>query len=194
MYSWMLRLSRWMAYLGGLVLCVLIIMTCISILGRSMIDVLNSAAVQALMPAAANWLLAAGVGPIKGDFELVEAGVAFSICAFLPLCTLTGGHASVDVFTNMMSERAVHRLRVFTDMVLAAVMVILAVQLFAGMQSKINSGQTSFLIEFPVWWAYAASFVGLAVTALVSVYVAGARLAELVTGRIILPLEAGADH
>jgi hypothetical protein len=44
-------------------------------------------------------------GPVKGDFEVVEAGIAFSIFAFLPICQLHGGHATVDIFTNLMPKR-----------------------------------------------------------------------------------------
>ena len=45
-----------MAILGGLVLSALILLICVSIVGRTI-----------------------GIGPINGDYELVEAGIAFSI-------------------------------------------------------------------------------------------------------------------
>jgi hypothetical protein len=62
------------------------------------------------------------------------------------------------------------------------------------MQSKFRSGQTTFLVEFPVWWAYALSLIGAVVAAAVGVYVAVTRLCETVTGQQILPVDLGADH
>ncbi len=55
--------------IGGVVLVLLTIMTCISIVGRAGLTI--------------------GLRPVKGDFELIEAGVAFAIFAFLPWCQFT---------------------------------------------------------------------------------------------------------
>lgn len=174
MYAFFYSISRVMAYLGGVMLTLLIVMTCLSIAGRSM-----------------NGLF--GAGPITGDFELVEAGVAFAIFAFLPLCQITGNHATVDVFTQRLSPRADRILQMCIDLLFAAVLVVIAVQLFAGMQSKLRSGQTSFLIEFPVWWGYAACMIGAGISALVSVYIAGMRVFSVIAGEDKLPQMQGAD-
>jgi len=183
-----------MAYLGGAMLSALVILTCLSILGRSLNGMLHSDFFQTTLPGFAEWALALGIGPINGDFELIEAGIAFSIFAFLPLCQITGGHATVDVFTSQMSDRTNRILRMITELVFAAVLVLIAVQLFSGLQSKLRSGQTTLLIEFPVWWAYALSLAGAVMAALVASYLAAMRIAEGLTGRAFLPDEAGADH
>jgi len=194
MYSVMLRLSRLMAYLGGVMLVALILLTCVSVLGRSLNGFLHGDFMEGVAPGFAQWALALGVGPVNGDFELVEAGVAFAIFAFLPLCQLTMGHASVDVFTSRMSVRTNRVLQMIASVLFAGVMVLIAVQLFAGMQSKLRSGQTTFLIEFPVWWAYAASMCGAALAALVAVYVAAMRVLEVVRDEDLLPVEQGSEH
>jgi TRAP-type C4-dicarboxylate transport system permease small subunit len=147
-----------------------------------------------MMPDLARWLLDAGVGPVNGDFELVEAGVAFSIFAFLPLCQITGGHASVDIFTSKLSPRADRILQMLIDVLFAAVLVLIAVQLYSGMLSKLNSGQTSLLLQFPVWWGYALCMLGAATAAFVSVYIAILRIATVATGETYLPHMDGADH
>ena len=194
MHALMERLARLFAFLGGLVLSILIIVTCLSIAGRTLNSLLHGDFAQALMPGFADLLLATGVGPINGDFELVEAGMAFAIFAFLPLCQLNGAHASVDIFTAALSPRANRVLRAAIEIVFAGVLVLIAWQLFQGMESKRASGQTTFLLQFPIWWAYAASLSGAIMAALASAYVAVMRLIEVVTGHKVLPAELEAEH
>ena len=194
MYLFFYKLSRAMAYLGGLMLAVLIVMTCVSILGRSMNGFLHADAVMSRAPALAQWLLDLGVGPVNGDFELVEAGVAFAIFAFLPLCQITGGHAAVDIFTARLTPRADRFLQMLIDVLFAFVLVLIAVQLFGGLASKLRSGQTSFLLEFPVWWGYALCMFGAVAAAVVSVFIAVMRIRGVVHGHDFLPEIEGAKR
>jgi len=194
MHTLVTRLARSFAVLGGLSLSFLIVLTCLSILGRSLNSLLHRDSVQAVVPDLANGLLAAGIGPINGDFELVEAGMAFAIFAFLPLCQLNGAHASVDIFTARLPSRVSGILRMVIESIFAAVMILIAVQLFAGMESKRGSGQTSLLLQYPVWWGYAISVPAAITAALVSVHVAFARMIELATGRVLLPPEMEETH
>ena len=128
--------------------------------------------------------MAARVGPVNGDFELVEAGVAFAIFCFIPLCQITAGHAAVDVFANSFSARVNRVLRMITEIVFALVLVLIAWRLGAGTVSKFENGETSFLLEFPVWWAYGLSLVAAIVAAIVGVYMAVIRSIEAITGQI----------
>jgi len=194
MYSAIDRLARWFALLGGVALSILILLTCASIAGRSLNSFLHGDWAQSTFPVLAASLLDLGIGPINGDFELVEAGMAFTIFAFLPLCHLHGAHASVGIFTSSLPPKAMRFLRVVIDSVFALVMILLAVQLFNGMESKRSSGQVTFLLEFPLWWAYALSLSGAMVAALVACFVAAVRVIELFTGRYVLPERVGADR
>lgn len=180
-----------MAILGGLVLTLLIVLVCVSVFGRTMNGVLHDATIA---PALTQWLLDIGVGPINGDFELVEAGVAFSIFAFLPLCHLSGGHAKVDIFTSKLPDGVNRFLKMVIEIVFAAVLVVIAVRLYSGMMSKLSYGETTFLLQFPVWWAYAASLFGAVVAAIVSVYIALMCCVEFFTGRTILHSPEEAIH
>jgi TRAP-type C4-dicarboxylate transport system permease small subunit len=135
-----------------------------------------------------------GVGPINGDFELVEAGMAFAIFAFLPLCQLNGAHAKVDVFTSKLPDRVMRVLNTVIELVFAIVLIIIAYQLFQGTVSKRGTGQTTFLLEFPIWWSYAVSVCAAIVAAAIAVYVAVMRLTELLTGATLLPPDMEADH
>ncbi|WP_293577247.1 TRAP transporter small permease subunit [Phaeobacter sp.] len=186
MHMLMMRLARSMAVLGGTVLSLLILLTCLSIVGRLLNGGLHGAVMQSIAPGLSNWLLDIGIGPINGDFELVEAGVAFAIFAFLPLCQITAGHASVDIVANSFPQIVKRGLRMITELVFAAVLILIALRLGAGTLSKFQNGETSFLLEFPVWWAYAASLVAASVAAIVGTYMAAIRSIEFATGRILI--------
>lgn len=194
MHGFFDHLARLFARFGGYVLAALIILTCLSVVGRSLNTILNTDFVQSFVPGFAAMVLSWGIGPIKGDFELVEAGMAFAIFSFLPLCQLNGAHASVDIFTSKLPLRTNRLLRAVIEVVFAGVLVLIAWQLFEGMQSKRNSGQTTFYLEFPIWWAYAFSLVAAVVAAIVSIYVATMRVVESTTGKRVLPPELEADH
>ena len=161
-----------MALLGGVVLCLLVLMVTISVSGRELSDLAHSGYLGGL----GDWMIDRGVGPILGDFELVEAGVAFAIFAFLPLTQLSGAHAKVDVFTNAMGPRINRALGTFWSVVMAVIVILITWRLFVGMQDKMRYGETTYLIQFPIWWAYAASLVAATATCIVSLYCAAMRL------------------
>lgn len=184
--NFMMGLARFMAILGGLMLTALILLTCVSILGRILNGFFHGDFMESIAPGFSQWALDMGVGPVNGDFELVEAGVAFAIFAFIPLCQITAGHASVDIVVSQFPIKWSRFLRMVTDLIFAAVLVLIAWKLFDGMSSKMRYGDTTFLLQFPIWWAYAASFVGAVVGAIVGIYVALVRVYEMATGRIII--------
>ena len=190
MHNLATRAARFMAICGGLVLALLILLICISVVGRSLNGVLHGW-IGTAFPAVSAWLLQAGVGPINGDFELVEAGVAFSIFSFLPLCQISGGHASVDIFTSKLPRGVNRGLQMVIDTIFALALIIIAYQLYKGMLSKLSYGDTTFLLQFPIWWAYAASLVGAVMAAVISVYVACVRVMELATGQDVITDETG---
>ncbi len=194
MYGFVDRFARFFAILGGMVLTSLIILTCLSIIGRSINTILYGDLMQSAMPEVASALLATGVGSINGAFEIVEAGMAFVVFAFLPLCQLNGAHASVDLFSARLPRGINNILRVFIEIVFAGVIVVITWELFQGMLSKQRTGQTSFILQFPVWWPYAFSLVAAVAATIVAVYVGIMRLIEQITGRSTLPGELEAEH
>lgn len=186
MKRFMMGLARLSAILGGIVLTLLIVLTCASIAGRILNGWMHSDFMENLAPGFAQWMLGLGVGPVNGDFELVESGVAFAIFAFIPLCQITSGHASVGILTDKLPPKAQQFLRMLVELIFAAVLVLIAQRLFAGMSSKLRYGETTFLLQFPIWWAYAASFGASVVGAIIGVYMGLVRTYEFLTGRIII--------
>lgn len=177
------RLARFMALLGGAVLLALIAVTCISVLGRGLNTFGHSAFLTELFPALGEALLAAGVAPVTGDFELVEAGIAFAIFAFLPICHLKGGHATVDILSDQLPGRVNRFLITFWDVAFTLIVLLIAWRLFEGFQSKLRNGEITYLLQFPIWWAYGASLAAAVIAGLIAVHVAGTRVVALLRGR-----------
>lgn len=194
MHRALLVLSRFMAILGGLMLSALILLTVYSVVTRMLDRMFHWMIDSDVLAGLGRWMIDAGVGPMLGTYEILEAGIAFVIFAFLPICQMTGGHATVDIFTDGMSEGTNRVLRGLTEVVFAAVLVLIAAQLFGGLMTKFNSGQTTLELQFPVWYSYAIALTGAVLAAVVSVYLAVVRVIEMVTGREMLPADLGAEH
>ncbi|WP_394891230.1 TRAP transporter small permease [Mesorhizobium sp. AaZ16] len=132
-------------------LTAIVIITVLSVIGRAFI-----------------WV---GLGSIRGDYELVEAGVGFAIFAFLPWTHLTRGHAVVSVFTDFLSARANAWIMVVSDALMLAIAAFIAWRHWLGTVDKFNYGETTLLLRMPLWWAYAAGLVGAAAFVIVAAYV-----------------------
>jgi TRAP-type C4-dicarboxylate transport system permease small subunit len=159
-------MARWLAILGGVVLIAITVMTVVSITGRAFISF--------------------GLGPVPGDFELVEAGAAFAVFAFLPWCQINRGHATVDVFTSYLSPAVNRVIDFLTELLMTAAIVLIAWRLWYGMLDKIRYNETTFILQFPVWWGFAIAMFAAAVGVLVSLFVLYLRLREMIEGRTIL--------
>ncbi|MEM7724098.1 MAG: TRAP transporter small permease subunit, partial [Pseudomonadota bacterium] len=80
------RIAGGMAFIGGVLLTCIAVMVCASIFGRQMDGI---------------WFF----GPIGGDYELVEAGTAIAVFAFLPWCQLKRGYVAVDIVVRAFPPR-----------------------------------------------------------------------------------------
>ncbi len=143
-------LARGLALLGGFVLVSLIILTVVSISGRAFIF--------------------AGLGPVPGDFELVEVSSAFAVFSFLPWCQLKRGHVTVDLFVSKFSPRKLAFLSLVGNVLLSVMSLLILWRLVLGTLEKQVYHETTFILQFPLWWGYAACIVGATVFVIVSVY------------------------
>lgn len=166
-------LARMVAIAGGAVLLFVAVITVVSVVGRAFI-----------------W---AGLTSIRGDFELVEAGVGFAVFCFLPWAHLTRGHAVVTVFTDALGPRFNAFLIVFSDLLMLLVAGFLTWRHVLGMLDKLAYGETTLLLRFPLWWSYAAGLPGAAIFVLVAIYMLVHSLASAASGRPPVPHQ-GAIH
>lgn len=147
-------LSRAMAWLGAVVLTLIALMSVVSIIGRA--------------------LSGFGLGPVPGDFELVEAGTALAVFCFLPWCHLKGGHAVVDMLWNSYPPAVQRVLMVLTDALMFIVWALLVWRMSVAMGEYRHNNEVTFILQMPVWWGYAASMPA----AVIGVIAYGWRLLE----------------
>jgi hypothetical protein len=122
------------ALVGGFVLVALVVIATLSIIGRSLNDILHSDFFETQLAGLSQFLLDLGVGEINGNYEMLEAGVAFAIFSFLPVCQFYGAHASVDVFTSVLPARINRWIVAFWEVVLTAVIILIIWRLFGGLE------------------------------------------------------------
>jgi len=144
------HLSRLLALIGGAVLIVIVIATCISITGRALTDF--------------------GFSPIKGIFDYTEMGVGFAIFSFLPWCQYQRGHATVDLFTPFYPAAMNRVLDVIIDIAMFIAASLIAWRLWLGMLDKMRYGETTFIAQVQVWPAFAAGLVGAVLFAFVAAF------------------------
>jgi TRAP-type C4-dicarboxylate transport system permease small subunit len=137
--------SVFCAYLGGIIVSAIGIMSVISIVGRTVIG-----------------------KPILGDFELVEIGTAVAGSLFLPYCQASGGHIVVDFFTLRAGASTRHWLDRIGCLLMAVMFLAVGWRAIYGAMSLYSTGETSMLMSFPTWLGYAGVVPGTLIAGLVA--------------------------
>lgn len=133
-------LARYVALAGGVVMVAVVAVTVLSVVGRALIPL--------------------GLTAVPGDYELVEAGMAFAIFAFLPWCQLNGSHAVVGILTDKLPARYNAISELLVELLMLAVAIFLAWRLAAGLFDKFSYQETTFVLRMPLWWSYAGGMPG----------------------------------
>lgn len=143
MIKFVYRMAEWLAYAGGLLLSALALLVVVSVTGRALVGL--------------------GLGPVPGDFELVEMLSAIVVFFFLPWCYLKNGHAQVDLVYMHMPRWAQRCVTVGSDILMLLAWCVLTWRLGISLADKYKEGETSFILQVPVWWAYLVCLFGAAV-------------------------------
>ena len=140
----LVRLAELFAYAGGAIFVAIALMSVGSIVSRAL------------------WST-----PLQGDYELVQFAGAVFVSLCLPLTQLRRGNIIVDFFTAKAAPSTRWWLDAFGALLLAAVMALLAWRLMAGTFSMREAGETTTILGWPLWIAYATMVPGVALTALI---------------------------
>ncbi|WP_191285846.1 TRAP transporter small permease [Aliiroseovarius zhejiangensis] len=159
--------SRWMAYSGGAILVAIALTTVVSIIGRT--------------------LSGLGLGPVKGDYEIVEMGCAVAVFAFMPWCQLKRGHVTVDIFISKLPDRMQAILGLIGDLFLTGAAFIILWRLWLGFGEKFPFGseglraalgmgdkpffpESTYELEIPLWIPFGLCLIGAAFFLIVAAY------------------------
>ena len=149
--AWLGRLAWGWAVAGGGLLCLLALMTTLSIVGRVL---------GGLWPGGP-------FGPLPGDYEVLELGVGIAVFSVLPWCHWRGGNVAVDLVARVLPPALVGAAGRLGEALFAVLVGLIAVQLAAGAADLSGFGETSMVLRLPVAWAYwpaiASSLLWLAV-------------------------------
>lgn len=137
--------ARLSALLGGVLMGLVIAMTCASVLGRNTTGT-----------------------AITGDFELTGVATGMAMALFMPWCQLQRGHIIVDFFTAKTSAATVDALDRMGGLALAALMAVLAWRTALGGLNAWGNHAASMLMGFPDWLVYAAMAPALALSAAIA--------------------------
>ncbi|MEO8485931.1 MAG: TRAP transporter small permease [Betaproteobacteria bacterium] len=106
--------------------------------------------------------------PLQGDYELVQVAGAVFVSLCLPLTQLRHANIIVDFFTVRVKPSTRAWLDAFGAALLALVMALLAWRLCVGTISMREAGETTTILGWPLWYAYAAMVPGIALTATIA--------------------------
>lgn len=144
------RLATAVAVAGGSVLAIITVVTVISVAGRS--------------------LIAFGLKPVPGDYEIVQAGVLFAIFCSLPLTQYLRGHADVSLLTDRFPTRLTAIVELVMDLLMLIATVFILWRYMAGMIDKYGNKEMTLILHMPIWWIYAGGMVGAVSMVIVSAY------------------------
>jgi len=105
-------------------------------------------------------------GRFAGGVELTSLFAAVAAFCFLPYCQLTDANVTADIFTARASPRTVAVFRFLAAIVAVGFASILLWRMYEGMLDQRMYGLSTTILNVPVWPAYGAALVSLALLVL----------------------------
>lgn len=143
----LLATAKWFAFAGGLIFIGLVVMSIISIMGRKLFN-----------------------APVPGDVEVLQMFAAFASATFFAYCHLMHGDVRVDFFTANISSAKRSFLDSVSSLLVGLVGALLAWRSWVGAMSLQEGGESSAVLELPVWVAQALMVPSFILLALAGFY------------------------
>lgn len=112
--------------------------------------------------------------PLRGEFELVDLGVATAVFAFLPLAQFARGYVIVDLATQNASPRVKANLDAAAAVVFALSMGVVAWRMFLGGVDIAQTGEQTQILHLKYWWTFVVAVPSLVLLAAVCLHTAWA--------------------
>lgn len=110
--------------------------------------------------------------PIRGEFEIVDLGVATAVFAFLPFAQLVRGYVIVEVFT----ERAPSGVKRFLDglagILFGICMAVVTWRMALGGFDIARTGDQTPILGLKLWWIFVVAVPSLALLTITCAYTA----------------------
>jgi TRAP-type C4-dicarboxylate transport system permease small subunit len=148
------------AVIGGLVFVALVVMEIVSIVGRKLVAM-----------------------PVPGDMEVLQMCSAFAASTFFAYCHLNHGDVKVDFFTHNWSPAKVAWLDAMGSLLLALFAALIAWRTAAGAWTLKEAGETSAILDWPLWLTQMSMVPGFVLLAAAGLYMAGAHIRRAVQAR-----------
>jgi len=147
-------ISRWMAYLGGMVLIAIVIISNLSIFGRSAKGASSNIWLTEQFPEGARWL--GYLGAVPSDIEFVEVGIALAIFMFFPWFVVNRSISLGNTLARILPDSARKYLLVAWNTLFALFMAAVTWQLVQRAQESWLSVDLSLVLGMPVWGVFVA--------------------------------------
>jgi TRAP-type mannitol/chloroaromatic compound transport system permease small subunit len=143
----LLSVSKWFAFAGGVIFTGLVVMSIISIVGRKLFS-----------------------APVPGDVEVLQMFAAFASASFFAYCHLMHGDVKVDFFTANIASAKRRFLDAAGSLLVGLVGALLAWRTGVGAMSLKEAGESSAILEVPVWIAQGLMVPSFVLLALAGFY------------------------
>lgn len=143
----LLATAKWFAFVGGVIFTGLVVMSIVSIVGRKLFN-----------------------APVPGDVEVLQMFAAFASASFFAYCHLMRGEVKVDFFTAHLAGNKRDFLDAAGSLLVGLVGALLAWRTGVGAISLREGGESSAILEIPVWMAQALMVPSFILLALAGFY------------------------
>lgn len=143
----LLATARLMAIFGGLIFVVLVIMSVVSIVGRKTVGFV-----------------------VPGDVEVLQMMAACAAASFFPYCHLLHGDVKVDFFTHNLSQRTLWIMDAVGSLLVGIFGALIAWRSWEGAMTVKQFGETSMILQWPVWIPQALMVPGFLLLAVAGGY------------------------